>query len=168
MIMGKVSLVIPSRERDLGGFSVKRVLPFAAHRMVGPFIFFDHLGPAEFSPGTGMRVRPHPHIHLSTVTYLFEGKMRHRDSLGFDQLIEPGAVNWMTAGHGIVHSETTPDDVRISGGRLHGIQCWVALPAECEESAPSFVHHESSSLPEFVMDGVRLKLLLGTAFGRQS
>jgi redox-sensitive bicupin YhaK (pirin superfamily) len=164
----EIKLIIRAREKDLGGFSVRRVLPFAAHRMVGPFIFFDHMGPAEFSAGTGMSVRPHPHIHLATVTYLFEGKIHHRDSLGSDQLIEPGAINWMTAGRGIVHSERTPEELKRSGGRLNGIQCWVALPEEAEESHPSFVHHPSASLPEFMLDGVRLKLLLGTAFGKQS
>jgi redox-sensitive bicupin YhaK (pirin superfamily) len=164
----KAKLIIRSREKDLGGFSVRRVLPYVTHRMVGPFIFFDHMGPAEFSAGTGMSVRPHPHIHLATVTYLFEGKIHHRDSLGSDQLIEPGAINWMTAGRGIVHSERTPEELKARGGRLNGIQCWVALPKEAEESAPSFVHHSSASLPEFALDGVRLKLLLGTAFGMQS
>jgi redox-sensitive bicupin YhaK (pirin superfamily) len=166
--MGKVNLVIRSREKDLGGFSVRRVLPFVTQRMVGPFIFFDHMGPAEFAAGTGMSVRPHPHIHLATVTYLFEGKIHHRDSLGSDQLIEPGAINWMTAGRGIVHSERTPEELKRTGGRLNGIQCWVALPDEAEESAPSFVHHPSASLPEFTLDGVHLKLLLGAAFGKQS
>lgn len=166
--MKKIDLVIPSREKDLGGFSVRRVLPYASHRMVGPFIFFDHMGPADFAPGQGMTVRPHPHIHLSTVTYLFEGKIHHRDSLGSDQVIEPGAVNWMTAGHGIVHSERTPDEVKQIGGRLNGIQCWVALPEEVQDTEPSFMHHPSSSLPEFEIDGAKLKLLLGSAFGRQS
>ena len=164
----KVRLIIRAREKDLGGFSVRRVLPFVTQRMVGPFIFFDHMGPAEFAAGTGMSVRPHPHIHLATVTYLFEGKIHHRDSLGSDQLIEPGAINWMTAGRGIVHSERTPEELKKSGGRLNGIQCWVALPEEAEESAPSFFHHPSASLPEFTLDGVRLKLLLGSAFGKQS
>jgi redox-sensitive bicupin YhaK (pirin superfamily) len=166
--MGNVSLVIRAREKDLGGFSVGRVLPFVTQRMVGPFIFFDHMGPAEFPPGKGMSVRPHPHIHIATVTYLFEGTIHHRDSLGSDQLIEPGAINWMTTGRGIVHSERTPNKLKSSGSRLNGIQCWIALPEEFEESAPSFVHHPSASLPEFVLDGVQLKLLLGAAFGKQS
>lgn len=160
--------VIPSREKDLGGFQVRRVLPYAAHRMVGPFIFFDHMGPAEFAPGQGMVVRPHPHIHLATVTYLFEGKIHHRDSLGSDQMIEPGAVNWMTAGRGIVHSERTPAELKEAGSRLNGIQCWIALPEESEESAPNFSHHPSSSLPEFEVEGAKLKLLLGNAFGKKS
>lgn len=161
-------MLITSREKDLGGFSVRRILPYATHRMVGPFIFFDHIGPAEFSPGKGMEVRPHPHIHLATVTYLFSGKIRHRDSLGSDQLIEPGAINWMTAGQGIVHSERTPEDLKKTGGSLHGIQCWVALPQEHEKTSPSFKHHPSTSLPEFSVEGVDCKLLLGKAFGYTS
>lgn len=136
--------------------------------MVGPFIFFDHLGPTDFPAGEGMTVRPHPHIHLSTVTYLFEGEIHHRDSLGNDQIIEPGAINWMTAGHGIVHSERTPETLKMSGSHIHGIQCWVALPEESEEISPSFVHHESASLPQFEFEGARLKLLLGSAFGKKS
>jgi redox-sensitive bicupin YhaK (pirin superfamily) len=166
--MGNLSLVLNSRERDLGGFSVRRLLPYASHRMVGPFIFFDHMGPAEFPAGAGMDVRPHPHIHLATVSYLFEGKIEHRDSLGSDQLIEPGAINWMTAGRGIVHSERTPKDLRKKGSRLSGIQLWVALPEESENTNPSFVHHPSSTLPEFTQDGVKMKLLLGNAFGHSS
>jgi redox-sensitive bicupin YhaK (pirin superfamily) len=166
--MSKIELVIMPREKDLGGFSVRRILPYATHRMVGPFIFFDHMGPAEFHMHEGMDVRPHPHIGLATVTYLFEGKIRHRDSLGSDQLIEPGAINWMTAGRGIVHSERTPDDVREAGGRVNGIQCWVALPNEHEDVAPSFFHHGAASLPKFKIGDVRLNLLVGTAFGHES
>lgn len=166
--MSKIELMISSRERDLGGFSVRRILPYATHRMVGPFIFFDHMGPAEFAPGEGMDVRPHPHIHLATVTYLFDGVIHHRDSLGSDQNIEPGAVNWMTAGHGIVHSERTPPDFRASGGRMNGIQLWVALPEEHENTAPTFHHHPANTLPEFEENGVKLKLLLGKAFGHSS
>lgn len=161
-------MIIPSRPKDLGGFNVRRVLPYASHRMVGPFIFFDHMGPAEFPPGQGINVRPHPHINLTTVTYLFEGKVRHRDSLGSDQNIEPGAINWMTAGRGIVHSERTPDDFLKNGGRLNGIQLWVALPAEHEETEPTFHHHPRTDFSEFVVDGVNLRLLLGEAFGRKS
>ncbi len=161
-------MLITARERDLGGFSVRRILPYATHRMVGPFIFFDHMGPATFPPGEGMEVRPHPHINLATVTYLFEGKIRHRDSLGSDQLIEAGAINWMTAGRGIVHSERTPDDLRRTGGKMNGIQCWVALPTEHEETNPSFHHHPARTLPEFEIEGVSLKLLLGQAYGHTS
>lgn len=163
-----LELIIRSRERDLGGFTVRRILPYATHRMVGPFVFFDHMGPATFPPGKGMDVRPHPHIGLATVTYLFEGKILHRDSLGTSQVIEPGAVNWMTAGRGIVHSERSPDDVRKSGTRMNGIQLWVALPKEHEETAPEFTHHPSNTLPEFEMNGVQIKLLLGSAFDRKS
>ncbi len=162
--MSSMELIISGRERDLGGFSVRRILPHSAHRMVGPFIFFDHMGPAEFAVGEGMNVRPHPHIHLATVTYLFEGKIHHLDSLGSDQWIEPGAINWMTAGIGIVHSERTLGETR----RLNGIQCWVALPAEHENTTPSFTHHPAMSLPEFSWEGARLKLLLGKAFGKES
>jgi redox-sensitive bicupin YhaK (pirin superfamily) len=126
------------------------------------------MGPALFSPGQGMTVRPHPHIHLATVTYLFEGKIRHRDSLGSDQLIEPGAINWMTAGRGIVHSERSPEDLRASGGPLSGIQCWVALPEEEENCEPSFVHHPAHTLPAFPQEGAHLKLLVGSLFGHTS
>lgn len=164
----EIELIIPSRERDLGGFSVHRVLPFSKHRMVGPFIFLDHMGPAEFPAGRGIEVRPHPHINLSTVTYLFEGIIRHRDSLGSDQLIEPGAINWMTAGRGIVHSERAPEEALAKTSRLNGIQCWVALPEEAEESEPSFAHHPAKSLPQFRRGDAELRLLLGTAFGKAS
>lgn len=166
--MNNIELIIAPRERDIGGFTVRRILPYAIHRMVGPFIFFDHMGPAEFSPGEGMDVLPHPHIGLATVTYLFEGKILHRDSLGSDRVIEAGAINWMTAGKGIVHSERTPDDIRSSGGKVNGIQIWVALPEEFEESQPSFVHHPADSLPEFEMNSIKVKILLGSAFGRSS
>lgn len=160
--------VIHPREKDLGGFSVRRLLPYATRRMVGPFIFFDHMGPAEFPPGEGLNVRPHPHINLATVTFLFEGRIRHRDSLGSDRVIEPGAINWMTAGRGIVHSERTPDEIRAHGGRMNGIQLWVALPDGKEEIEPSFHHHPKEDFPEFVEQRARLKLLLGGAFGRIS
>lgn len=161
-------MIITSRERDLGGFTVRRLLPYATHRMVGPFIFFDHIGPAQFAPGQGLAVRPHPHINLATVTYLFEGKIQHRDSLGSNQLIEPGAINWMTAGHGIVHSERTPHDLLQKGCRLSGIQCWVALPDEHEETTPNFTHYPANVLPEFSIEQVELKLLLGHLFDRES
>ncbi|HEX4923145.1 MAG TPA: pirin family protein [Bdellovibrionales bacterium] len=164
----QLELIVRSRERDIGGFSVRRLLPYATHRMVGPFIFFDHMGPANFAPGQGIDVRPHPHMNLATVTYLFEGQMRHRDSLGSDQIISPGDINWMIAGRGIVHSERTPGDVRARGGPLHGIQCWVAFPRDYEEIEPAFTHHPKNTLPEFEAGGVKLKLLLGTAFGRRS
>jgi redox-sensitive bicupin YhaK (pirin superfamily) len=166
--MSSLELVIHARERDLGGFHVRRILPYATHRMVGPFIFFDHMGPATFAPGEGMDVRPHPHIGLATVTYLFDGKIHHRDSLGSSQLIEPGAINWMTAGRGIVHSERTPPDLRQTGCQMNGIQCWVALPEEHEETDPNFSHHPASTLPNFEIDGIKMKLLVGSAFGRKS
>lgn len=161
-------MIIRAREKDLGGFSVRRVLPYASRRMVGPFIFFDHMGPAQFPPGKGMDVRPHPHVNLATVTYLFEGKIQHKDSLGSNQAIEPGAINWMTAGKGIVHSERTPDFERKQGMKINGIQLWVALPVEHEEIAPSFSHHPKETLPEFKIGSAEVKLLLGKAFGHES
>jgi hypothetical protein len=163
-----IAHLIQGHAKDLGGFSVKRLLPSVKARSVGPFIFFDHMGPAIFAPGKGIDVRPHPHIGLATVTYLFDGEILHRDSLGFVQAIQPGAVNWMTAGRGIVHSERTAPDVRARGHRLHGIQTWVALPVSDEEADPSFHHHPAYSLPAFEIDGVRLRLILGEAFGRRA
>src|SRR6202049_1546659 len=142
--------VVVPRTVDLGdGFSVRRALPSARSRMVGPFIFFDHFGPAEFRAGNGLDVRPHPHIGLATVTYLFDGEIMHRDSLGTAVTIRPGEVNWMTAGRGIVHSERSDSLVRARGSRLHGMQSWVALPNESEESAPSFSHYGTDFVPEF-------------------
>lgn len=162
--MSKIDLVIPPREKDLGELVVRRILPYATHRMVGPFIFFDHMGPADFPAHQGVNVRPHPHIGLATVTYLFEGKIHHRDSLGSDQMIEPGAINWMVAGKGIVHSERAPEGSKQGPSRLNGIQCWVALPEEFEDIEPSFFHYPAHSIPEFTIDGVKLRLLLGSAF----
>jgi len=150
--------------RDLGGFSVSRVLPQAALRHVGPFVFFDHLGPAEFAPGAGIDVRPHPHIGLATVTYLFSGGLTHRDSLGTVIDIAPGAVNWMTAGRGIAHSERTPTALRASGHLMHGIQSWVALPEAHAEDAPAFAHHPAATLPTITFDGARRTLIAGNAF----
>lgn len=166
--MTNIELYITGKEKDLGGFTVRRVLPYATHRMVGPFIFFDHMGPAVMPPGQGLDVRPHPHIGLSTVTYLFEGKVRHQDSLGNDQLIVPGEINWMTAGKGIVHSERSPDEIRKSGGPEHGIQCWVALPKEFEDTEPRFDHYSSQVLPEFEVNGAKIKLLVGSALNYKS
>jgi redox-sensitive bicupin YhaK (pirin superfamily) len=163
-----ISLVITPRARDLGGFSVRRALPDGRRRTVGPFIFFDHMGPADFAPGHGIDVRPHPHIALATVTFLFEGEILHRDSLGSVQPIRPGDVNWMLAGRGIVHSERTRDEVRRTGGRLHGIQSWVALPRAVESSAPAFVHHAAATLPRVQSAGVDLRVVAGTAYGQQS
>ncbi|HVI00616.1 MAG TPA: pirin family protein [Enhygromyxa sp.] len=163
-----ITSIIDARPRDLGGFSVRRVLPFAARRMVGPFTFFDHMGPAEFAPGEGMDVRPHPHIGLATVTYLFEGEIVHRDSLGSHQPIRPGDINWMTAGRGIVHSERTGTELRRTGSRLDGLQLWVALPSAHEETEPEFHHHPAHTLPTVELAGARLRVLAGTAYGETS
>lgn len=160
-----VEMIIEPRRRDLGGFTVGRVLPYARRRMVGPFIFFDEMGPADFAPGTGIDVRPHPHIGLATVTYLFEGEIRHKDSLGFDQVIRPGDVNWMIAGRGIVHSERTDADRRARGQRIHGVQSWVALPEETAETAPAFHHHPAASLPVHETPGMKARIIAGRAFG---
>jgi redox-sensitive bicupin YhaK (pirin superfamily) len=158
--------VLKPHTKDLGGFEVRRLLPAHPQKMVGPFIFFDHMGPAQLPAGRGVDVRPHPHIGLATVTYLFEGAFMHRDSLGTVQRIEPGAVNWMTAGHGIVHSERSPDDTRPAGPRLHGIQTWVALPKVHERTDPSFSHHPKNTIPLITLPGVYMHLIAGTAFGR--
>src|SRR5829696_3685460 len=168
--MTVVQKVIEGRPRDLGGFAVRRLLPAAGQQTVGPFIFFDHMGPADFGPGQGVNVRPHPHIGLATVTYLFEGAFMHRDSLGTAQVIRPGDVNWMVAGRGIVHSERTPDSVRDAQGRTrtHGIQTWVALPRAHEESWPSFQHHAAASLPQLSRQGVTMCVIAGSAFGQVS
>jgi redox-sensitive bicupin YhaK (pirin superfamily) len=163
------ALVIPPRLHDLGdGFVVRRLLPFRLRRHVGPFVFFDHFGPVDLAAGRGMDVRPHPHIGLATVTYLYEGAIEHRDSLGFDQVIRPGDVNWMTAGRGIVHSERTPAPERSAGHRLHGVQTWLALPLASEDAEPTFHHHAASSLPEDERDGVRFRVIAGRAFGMES
>ncbi len=160
-----MSTLITPVEKDLGGFAVRRLLPARALRMLGPFVFFDHVGPATFAPGAGVDVRPHPHIGLATVTWLFEGALLHRDSLGSVQRIEPGDVNWMTAGRGIVHSERTDAQERASGHRLHGIQTWVALPVAHEQTAPAFTHVPAAQLPLIELPGVQLRLLVGTALG---
>ncbi len=162
-----IELIIDKRARDLGGgFEVGRVLPFAKRRTVGPFIFFDQMGPVDFAPGIPreLDVRPHPHIGLSTVTYLYSGAMTHRDSLGFKQEIKPGAVNWMTAGRGITHSERL-EHARMHGARMHGIQAWVALPNEDEEIDPGFWHHPAGSLPTWTETGLRGRMIAGAADG---
>ena len=161
-----IELVIDQRRKSLGGFEVGRVLPFAKRRMVGPFIFFDHMGPVDFQPGLprDVDVRPHPHIGLSTITYLFEGEIMHRDSVGSEQPIRPGEVNWMTSGSGITHSERF-ERGRREGGPLNGIQAWVALPDEHEETDPSFAHYGTESLPTFEEAGVRGRLVAGEALG---
>lgn len=163
-----IELTIEARTRDLGGFQVRRVLPTARRRLVGPFVFFDHMGPTRFEPGQGIDVRPHPHIGLATVTYLFEGAVLHRDSLGSQRRIEPGDLNWMTAGRGIVHSERTPEPERTAGAELHGVQSWVALPQAAEECAPDFTHYSEKELPRFERPGARLHLIAGTAYGLRS
>lgn len=165
----QIEQIIKPREKDLGdGFVVRRILPFHSRKMVGPFIFFDHFGPVEYAPGQGFDVRPHPHIGLSTVTFLFEGAIRHKDNLGNDLVIRPGAVNWMTAGRGICHSERTPDAERAAGQSMHGIQTWVALPKEYAEVAPDFVHHAADTIPAFDLGGANARVLAGTAFGHTS
>src|SRR6185503_4923540 len=160
--------VIVPRTRDLGGFEVRRVLPSVQRRAVGPFVFWDQMGPATFGVGRGIDVRPHPHIGLATVTYLFAGEILHRDSLGSVQRIRPGEVNWMTAGRGIVHSERTPPEVRLGAAPLFGIQAWVALPRADEECEPSFSHHASGDLPVVEGDGTTVRILVGALYGRRS
>lgn len=165
--MHTIDLIKPHL-KDVGGFAVRRLLPSHPHKLVGPFIFFDHMGRGEFAPGAGLDVRPHPHIGLATVTYLFEGVILHRDSLGSVQEIRPGDVNWMTAGEGIVHSERTPPALRSTGGALHGIQVWIALPKEHEKTPPSFEHHPAATLPTIESPGVTLRVIAGSAFGKTS
>jgi redox-sensitive bicupin YhaK (pirin superfamily) len=164
-----IELVIPSRRHSLGAFEVGRVLPYAPHRTVGPFVFWDHMGPVEFPAGLtrDADVRPHPHIGLSTVTYLFEGEITHRDSLGSEIAIRPGEVNWMTAGRGITHSERF-ETVRKTGGPMHGIQAWVALPTELEETDPAFAHHGPEDLPTHEGGGLWARLVAGEAFGAKA
>jgi redox-sensitive bicupin YhaK (pirin superfamily) len=160
---------ITPRDHDLGGgFMVRRVLPAAARRRVGPFVFFDHFGPVEARPSDDHDVRPHPHIGLATVTYLYDGAIVHRDSTGVMQRIEPGAINWMTAGRGIVHSERTPDDLRAVARRSHGLQLWVGLPVADEETAPSFVHTPASQIPAIEVGGASLRVLIGSVYGAVS
>jgi redox-sensitive bicupin YhaK (pirin superfamily) len=161
------TIVVP-RPRDIGGFEVRRVLPSAERRNVGPFVFFDQMGPAELAPGFGIDVRPHPHIGLATVTYLFEGSIVHRDSLNSVQAIEPGAVNWMTAGRGIVHSERSDNELRKGRQKLYGIQIWVALPKQHEETAPDFTHYPADVLPQIAGEGKTVRIIAGALFGKSS
>ena len=163
-----IAQVIVPRSSDIGGFLVHRALPSARRRMVGPFIFLDEMGPAEFSAHQGIDVRPHPHIGLATVTYLFDGEIVHRDSLGTAVPIRPGAVNWMSAGRGIVHSERTAAERRATGGGLHGLQCWVALPLAAEEGMPGFAHHDAEALPMVAADGARVRVVAGEIYGARS
>lgn len=160
-----VELTIQPKEKDLGGFSVRRLLPAIKKRMVGPWIFFDHMGPAEFPAGQGINVRPHPHINLATVTYLFEGEIWHRDSLGYSQPIRPGDINLMVAGSGIVHSERESQAVNSVAHRLHGLQLWMALPEEDEESEPAFYHYPSNEIPALEVDGIPVRIMIGSAYG---
>ena len=166
--MPNLPLLQPHTKDLGGGFIVRRVLPSTLRQAVGPFLFFDHFGPIAAQPGDDHDVRPHPHIGLATVTYLFEGAMLHRDSTGVVQRIEPGAINWMTAGRGIVHSERTPDDLRGITRRSHGLQLWTALPAEREDDAPSFQHIAADAIPSRRQPGVTLRVLVGDAFGLRS
>jgi redox-sensitive bicupin YhaK (pirin superfamily) len=164
----EIEMLIIPRAVDLGEMEVRRALPSVKRQMVGPFIFFDQMGPAQFLTNQGIDVRPHPHINLATVTYLFEGQILHRDSLGTEKTIEPGAVNWMQAGRGIVHSERTSAERKRSGQRLFGIQTWMALPEEQEESDPAFIHHGADELPMVDSDGIRARLITGAAYGAHS
>jgi len=163
-----IETVIVPRTRDLGGFEVRRALPAARRRMVGPFVFFDQIGPAEFITGQGIDVRPHPHIGLGTVTYLLDGHFIHKDSLGTDQRIVPGEVNWMIAGRGITHSERTDPEVRQGPHGLLGVQTWLALPENREEMAPAFEHHGQDALPLLEAEGKRVRLILGTGWGARA
>jgi redox-sensitive bicupin YhaK (pirin superfamily) len=163
-----IDLMIVPRSVDLGGFEVRRALPHARRRMVGPFIFWDHFGPAVFQAGTGIDVRPHPHIGLATLTFLFDGEIVHRDSLGTAAPIRPGAVNLMTAGRGIVHSERTAPDHRNGGERVHGLQCWVGLPQADEEIAPSFHHRDQTELPIVTDTGKIVRVVAGSIYGQRS
>ncbi|HUO53463.1 MAG TPA: pirin family protein [Rhodoblastus sp.] len=160
-----VETVVIPQAKDIGGFGVRRALPSAMRRMIGPFVFFDEMGPVEFAPGIGMDVRPHPHIGLATLTYLLDGALFHRDSLGSAQEVTPGAVNLMVAGRGIVHSERSPTDFRAAGGLMHGLQLWIGLPKKFEETEPAFEHHERDALPVFEGEGFRLRLAIGTLHG---
>jgi redox-sensitive bicupin YhaK (pirin superfamily) len=163
-----ISQTLTPHLTDLGGFKVRRALPSRKQRKVGPWIFFDHAGPATFKPGDGVDVRPHPHINLATVTYMFEGQFLHRDSIGSVQVIKPGDINLMVAGRGIVHSERTPPDLRAAGHTLHALQLWLALPEAEEEIAPGFYHYGASELPTTEVDGVALRVMMGSAYGLSS
>ena len=163
-----IDTVIIPRARDLGGFEVRRALPAPKRQMVGPFIFFDQMGPAEFLPSRGMDVRPHPHIGLATISYLYRGRMHHRDSLGTDQWIEPGAVNWMVAGRGITHSERTDDETQTDPMPFFGIQTWVALPKDHEDRPAEFIHAGADTLPVMQGEGKEVRLILGNAWGERA
>lgn len=163
-----VELIIKPRTKELGGFNVRRILPYSKRRSVGPWVFFDHMGPATFNAGKGINVRPHPHINLATVTYLFEGEILHRDSLGYVQPIKPGDVNLMIAGRGIVHSERERPEVTSVEHGLHGLQLWLALPEKDQEMSPEFHHYPSNDIPEINVNGVAIRIIMGSAFGKTS
>lgn len=163
-----IAMIIQPKTKDLGDFSVRRVLPYAKQRMVGPWLFFDHMGPAEFAPGSGINVRPHPHINLATVTYLFAGEILHRDSLGSVQAIKPGDINLMVAGKGIVHSERESEQVKQSIHQLHGLQLWLALPEKDEETEPAFYHYPCDDIPNLTQHKVSIRVMIGKAYGVQS
>lgn len=166
--MSNIGLIIEERAANIGNFLVGRLLPFREKRAVGPFVFIDHMGPAALNDFQNLDVAPHPHIGLSTLTYLLEGSIQHKDSLGNDIEIKPGAVNWMTAGKGVVHSERTPEYLRKTDKKLHGFQIWVGLPKELEQSEPTFHHTEASGIPQWEVDGLQYKLIAGDLFGRKS
>lgn len=166
--MSNIGIIIPERAADIGNFMVGRLLPFIEKRSVGPFVFIDHMGPAELKDYQNIDVPPHPHIGLSTLTYLFEGAIFHRDSIGSAVEIQPGAVNWMTAGKGVAHSERTPENLRHTDKKLHGLQIWVALPKHLEESEPTFHHIEAKDIPAWEEDGLKIKLIAGKVFGKES
>lgn len=166
--MSNIKVVIDERPADIGNFAVGRLLPYRSKRMVGPFIFIDHMGPADLKPEENVDVGPHPHIGLATITYLFDGSLFHRDSLGNALEIKPGEVNWMTAGKGIVHSERTPDYLRNTNKKFHGLQIWIALPKDKEQMEPEFIHIEKASIPEWFDSGVSYKLIAGEALGKKS
>ncbi len=165
---GAIKMLLKPKDKDLGGFSVRRTLPSTQLKTIGPWIFFDHMGPAKFQAGTGIDVRPHPHIGIATVTYLFSGDILHRDSVGSEQSIKPGDINLMVAGRGIVHSERERDEVRNSAHNIEGLQLWIALPEEDQEIAPDFHHYPASSIPKTVVDGVAITVMMGAAYGVES
>ena len=166
--MSNIGIIIPERAADIGNFMVGRLLPFTEKKSVGPFVFIDHMGPAKLKDYENLDVPPHPHIGLSTLTYLFEGAIMHKDSIGSSLEIHPGAVNWMTAGKGVVHSERTPENLRHSDKSLHGLQIWVALPKDLEQSEPSFHHIEAEAIPSWEESGLKIKLIAGEAFNKKS
>ena len=168
MPQSSIKTVLRPKEKDIGDFAVRRALPFAQQRSIGPWVFFDHFGPVTFKPGEGINVRPHPHINLATVTYLFEGEIFHRDTLGNALPIHPGAINLMVAGRGIAHSERTRPELRETGYNLHGLQLWMALPEEYEEVEPAFYHHPTGSIPDIDIGGVNVRVMMGTAYGLTS